>query len=95
MSTYYVYAVHYDSTHSHIEQLKVAQSAGGFQYLSRQDVVNRIYHRTDEFITAVLLNNGQYAPGAKVIIEQVNGGYYLKTVADRTTRDNLSQLPTY
>lgn len=95
MSTYYIYAVHYDSTHSHIEQLKVAQNGCSFIYWSRQEVANRIYRRTDEFITAVATGNGNYERGALVIIDPVDGIYYLKTVADWTTRDNLGSLPEY
>ncbi|WP_432225141.1 DUF3892 domain-containing protein [Enterobacter wuhouensis] len=95
MSTYFVYAVRYNSIHSHIEQLKVAQNGGGFIYWSRQEVVNKIYQRTDEFITAVATGNGKYERGAPVELDPVNGVFYLKTVPDRTTKDNLGSLPEY
>ncbi|WP_409418510.1 DUF3892 domain-containing protein [Pseudescherichia sp.] len=95
MSNYYVYAVRYNSNHSHIDVLRVSQGGGVSVDLRRQEVVSRIFNETDVFITAIQRSDGQYYQGARVIIDPVGGNFYLKTVADGIARDNLEQLPQF
>ena len=75
--------------------LRVSQGGGASVEFRRQDVVNRIFNESDVFITILQRSDGQYYHGARVIIDPVGGVFYLKTVPDGTTRDNLGQLPEF
>lgn len=96
MSIYYVHAVHYNWEHTHIEALQVILSGSSQnEEFSRQRVVNDIMYSLNEYYTFYPNSNSDYQVGARVILDYVNGVYYLKTVADYTTADNLSSLREY
>lgn len=96
---YYIYKVHYSTAHKHKEHIeKVLTTTSLYRKdateKTRATVVNDIKNNNRTVYSAPT-KNGDLEKGAKVITERVNNEDYIKTVADRTTRDNLDELPTY
>lgn len=93
-----VSAVRYSAGNGHIVAVKVhVYDAAKNQMLekgemTRDEVVKHI-HAGKTFVT-ILVQDGKWIAGAPLqIISLVTD--YLKTKADKTTKDNLEALPTY
>ncbi|RPI19207.1 MAG: DUF3892 domain-containing protein [Ignavibacteriae bacterium] len=91
---YYIYEVLYSSTNKkHIEKVKTTTSLyrkDGTEK-TRSEVVNDL-SRFGKVIYSAPPNNGGLKKGARVITEYLIGIYYIKTVRDKTTQDNLDEL---
>ncbi len=96
---YYIYKVHYSTAHKNREHIeKVLTTKSLYQKdateKTRTEVVDDI-NTYKKVIYSAPPDNGGLKKGARVITEYLNGKYYIKTVADNTTKDNLDELPTY
>lgn len=91
-----IYAVRYDEHHCHIETLFGAvdqgDSMGRRDTFSRQTVIRAI-EQGSKFCTVYQAEPGRYVRGAMLRVIEVGGKKYVTTVADRTARDNLGNLP--
>ena len=90
-------AVKYKSDHTHIIQVKQHEDSdaqvGSAQIASRQTVVSNI--KAGYTYATIYSDGGKWKFGQRVIIDPVNGIEYIKTLADRTTKDNLGELPEF
>jgi hypothetical protein len=96
---YYIYEVHYSITHTHKEHIEKVKTTTSLYRKdgtekTRAEVVNDI-NLYGKVVYSAPPNNGGLKKGAKVITEYLYSTYYIKTIADGTTRDNLDELPTY
>jgi len=96
-ANFLISAVRYNSDHTHIIQVQQHvdsdTSVGIGQVVSRQTVVSNIKSRYT--YATIYSNDGKRKLGQRIIIDPVNGIEYIKTLADRTTRDNLGELPEF
>ncbi|MEQ9946309.1 DUF3892 domain-containing protein [Pectobacterium aroidearum] len=94
---YYVSAVDYNSDDTHISRLNVHKvgSDGKFNSkpieMTRPEVIELI-KQGKSFSTIVAASDGGWKLGAKLEIIQVTTDY-LKTKSDKSTKDNLENLP--
>jgi len=96
-ANFLISAVKYNSDHTHIIQVKQHVDSdtqvGIAQVVSRQTVVSNI---KSGYTYATIYPDGEkWKIGQRIIIYPVNGIEYIKTLADRTTRDNLGELPEF
>lgn len=93
---FYIIKVHYHINNDYIEKVKcVTNLSDTSEYdKSREEVVKDINIFKKKIFTATESYIGRIK-GAKVITEIVNDIYYIKTVPDKTKRDNLDELPKY
>jgi hypothetical protein len=95
---YLISAVRYNSTETHIDSVRIhvdnGDSVGAGVHESRQTVVNRL-GAGYTFMTITAGDDGKWNKGAKVQTITIDGVKYIKTVADRTTKDNLGALPRF
>ena len=96
-ANFLISAVKYNSDHTHIVQVKQHQDSdtqvGSAQIVPRQTVVSNI--KAGLTYATIYSNGGKWNIGQRVIIDPVNGIEYIKTLADRTTKDNLGELPEF
>jgi hypothetical protein len=97
---YVITKVHFNAAETHIEEVEVADGSdsgiGTKRYEKRSTVIANLRARRT-YITAPPSRNEprQVTKGAQVNIVVVNGVEYIRTDADKTTRDNLDNLPRY
>jgi hypothetical protein len=91
-------AVRMDPTGHHIETVLArtdnGSSLGKDEYITRAAVVRAIEGGT-RFCTIYQRSDGKWVLGAHVEVITIYGSKYLRTDADRTTADNLGQLPRF
>lgn len=91
-------AVRFNPRGTHIDFLRVHpdndSTVGPSMDYPRQTIVDAIREGTT-LMTIVSDSNNQWAPGQRVYIVNIHGTDYLKTYDDRTTRDNLDDLPRF
>jgi len=94
---YGISAVRYDGE-TRIDQVRVHKNSKGIMDNSeiwpRRDVIAAL-KMNFELITLIDNDQGQWVMGSKVVIDDVGGTDYIKTVKDGTTRDNLDNLPRF
>ncbi|OEC84964.1 MULTISPECIES: DUF3892 domain-containing protein [Methanobacterium] len=94
---YGISAVRYDGE-TRIDQVRVHKNNKGIMDNSeiwpRRDVIAAL-KMNFELITLIDNDQGQWVMGSKVVIDDVGGTDYIKTVKDGTTRDNLDNLPRF
>lgn len=93
---YYVSAVKYNSDNTHIATLRVHEvgSDGNFKKpieMTRPQVIELI-NKKKTFSTMTVGKDKKWVQGAKLEVTPVTTDY-LKTTADKSTRDNLENLP--
>jgi len=95
---YCITAVQFNEKHTHINQVKRrvdnGESLGESSIVSRQTVVADLKRGTS-YITVFKGADDKWSKGQKVFIVTLNGTEYIKTVEDKTTRDNLDELPEF
>ncbi|MED0758860.1 DUF3892 domain-containing protein [Aneurinibacillus thermoaerophilus] len=102
MSKYVIVEVHYveNEETKYIEEVKTNMLTSENKvveissFVKRESVINRIIFNIDEYWTAIK-ENGEWKIGAKVIVEELDGNKFIKTVKNGKKEDNLSELPTY
>ena len=96
LGDYGISAVRYNG--DHIDQVRVHKNSGGkvdeSEIWPRRDVIAAL-RMNFELITLIGNDQGQWVIGAKVIIDDIDGADYIKTVNDSTMRDNLDSLPRF
>jgi hypothetical protein len=94
---YGISKVKYDDKHKHIVEVKrlkdLGENFGPEESWSRVSVINDINNNIT--YTTIVMKDNKWTKGAKVIVEAVNGYYYIKTVPDNTETDNLGNLEEY
>jgi hypothetical protein len=92
-----VVAVRYSPCGSHIESVQIVEdlgnSTGAVQVVTRHAVVDAIRKGTT-FCSATKGTDGKWKKGAAVDEYPVTT-HFIKTVADKTERDNLDHLPRF
>lgn len=95
---YCISHVRYDSSKTHIEQVKIhpdlGDSLGVPSTWVRDDVLDALRNK-ESFCTITSGANNEWLQGAKVQITTIGGIDYIKTVKDSTEKDNLGKLPTF
>lgn len=97
MASYYVSAVNYNSDGTHIAKLKVHKVTGEGKFSSSGEELTRpkvieLIKNGDTFTTIVPGSEGKWNIGSKLEIFPVTTDY-LKTKNDKSTKDNLENLP--
>lgn len=91
-------AVRFDSAHTHIDKVRVHldnETLFGPQVeKSRQDVVSAI-RKGVLFVTILKGDDGNWKKGQPVFIITLNGKEYIKTIENKTEKDNLDNLPEF
>ncbi len=94
---YGISAVRYDGE-THIDQVRVHKNnrdkVDKSEIWPRRDVIAAL-RMNFEIITLIYNDQGQWVIGSKVVIDDIGGTDYIKTVKDGTTRDNLDNLPRF
>lgn len=94
---YCISEVHYNSDHSRIISCKVHPDLGDDLGVSsvqiKQQIVNNLLNRVT-YITTIK-KDGAYIKGDNVICYLVNNEYFIRTDGNKTTSDNLGELPEY
>jgi hypothetical protein len=94
---YCISAVKYASTGDHIDRVRVHVDSdtgvGPGKEYTRTEVV-KLLDQGKSFITITRTSDGKWSRGAAVQIFPVLTNY-LKTTADKTTKDNLEKLPNF
>jgi len=95
---YCITAVSFNTKHSHIEEVRRrvdnGDTLGTGSDVSRETVVADI-KRGVTYVTVFKDDKGDWRKGQAVFIVTINGEEYIKTVEDRTTKDNLDNLPEF
>ncbi len=95
---YCISHVRYNSSKTHIEQVKVREdlgdSLGEPSTWERADVLDSL-RNNESFCTITEDTNNNWIQGAKVKIVTINGTDYIKTEKDSTEKDNLGKLPKF
>ncbi len=95
---YGISEVRYDSDHTHITMVRVrpdnGDEFGPSEDRRREDVVDEIKKGTS-YITIIKNEKGDWTKGQAVIVVEVNGVEYIKTVDNDTESDNLEELPEF
>jgi hypothetical protein len=93
---YYIYKVHYSTHRVHIESVrtKMSLTESGYTEKTRGEVVKDI-NTLKKVIYSAPPDNSGLKKGQRVITELLDDVYYIKTIPDKTKRDNLDELPTY
>jgi len=94
---YIITAVRFNSAGTHIEAVEIrvdnGDTAGPPSNASRAQVVAALEDGTT-FCTATKGSDGKWHKGAAAKVITIDGQKYIRTKADRTTKDNLDDLPT-
>jgi hypothetical protein len=61
----------------------------------RRSIVKAIDSDGISFVTAFKGNDGKWKKGEDVFVIEIGGDKYIKTKRDRTTKDNLDNLPEF
>lgn len=95
---YLISAVRYNDKHTHINQVKVhedkGETVGSSTDWLRQSVINYI-KKGYTFCTIVMGSDNKWQKGQKVIVVNIRGVEYIKTVDNGKESDNLENLPEY
>lgn len=95
---YGISAVRYNSKETHIDQVRIHKNNGGAVgpagIWSRQQVVSTL-KLNYKIITLPKDSSGNWLVGAEVMIINVAGTEYIKTVNDGAASDNLENLPRF
>jgi hypothetical protein len=93
---YYIYSMHYSTTHKHIEKVLTTTSlyTKNANEMRREDIVKDI-NDNNKIIYSAPPDGIWLKKGAKEITEKLNGKYYIRTVPDGREEDNLDALSTY
>lgn len=96
---FYVVGVSYNSDDSHIKDLKLRASSGTSSIASKDEVKSRpevikMMKAGKKFMSATAKDGKSWTPGAALQIVPVTTEY-VKTVADKSERDNLDHLPRF
>jgi len=95
---YCISAVRFNNEHTHIDTVRKHtdgdSTIGDGTEVSRRIVISDL-KRGVTYVTIFKEQNGKWQKGQKVYIVTVNGTEYIKTVEDRTTKDNLDNLPEF
>jgi hypothetical protein len=95
---YCITAVRFNERHTHIDQVKRrvdnGDSLGETSIVSRQAVIADL-KRGISHITVFKGVDDKWSKGQEVFIVTLNGIEYIKTVEDKTTKDNLDELPEF
>lgn len=97
---YLISEVSYTETNTtkHISQVKVhidnGDSVGVSSIWSRQDVMNAL-DLNSTFFTIIKNANKEWTKGAEVKKIWEYNNWYIKTLKDNTTKDNLENLPEF
>lgn len=91
-------AVRYDENQDHIIKVKRRLDNGNTlekeEERTRSQVVNAIENKGYTYVTSYKKDNEWYK-GQKVHIINVDGKKYLRTDSNKTTKDNLGELPEF
>lgn len=95
---YYISAVRFNVAHTHIDRVRVFHDDDG--KLGAQTVETRVdvifaIRDGKTFVTIFKNADGKWEKGQSVFIVKIEGNEYIKTVADKTTVDNLDNLPEF
>jgi hypothetical protein len=95
---YGVCAVRYNSSHTHIDRVKIrpdnGDTIGAAAEHSRANIVEAL-KRGVTFVTILQDGSGKWVKGQTVFIIRVNGVEYIKTVDNSRAVDNLENLPEF
>lgn len=95
---YCISEVRYNSSNTHIEQVKVRQDLGNKlgspSIWGREDVLDSL-RNNESFCTVTLGNDNKWNQGASVKKVTISGNDYIKTKKDSSEEDNLGELPTF
>lgn len=95
---YCISAVRFNDKHTHIDQVRrhedMGNTIGVASVVDRETVVADIKRGTT-YVTIFKGSDEKWSKGQPVFITKINGTEYIKTVEDRTTRDNLDELPEF
>jgi hypothetical protein len=95
---YCISAVRFNAQHTHIDQVRRYIDNGdtlrSTSEVSRDTVVADL-RRGVTYVTIFKGDTDTWKKGQTVFIIKLNGTEYIKTVEDRTTRDNLDELPEF
>ena len=98
-SDFAIYAVRFNSQNTHIDYVRAyecTESGLGNSFdFSRQDAASRIDVSGTKFVTTVLGSDNKYYKGQIVETVPINGLKYLRTMNDKSERDNLDNLPRF
>lgn len=96
MTFFYISAIRMDSANQHIEWVRVHEinnsKLGTGMLTSRAFVAALIHTGTIEFRTITKIGSEPWKAGAKV---EVTSNGYITTNPNKTTLDNLGNLPTF
>ncbi|CAI3960654.1 unnamed protein product [Commensalibacter communis] len=91
-------AVRYDENQEHIIKVKRRLDNGETlekeEERTRSQVVNAIENKGYTYVTSYK-KNGEWYKGKNVSIIKVDGKKYLRTDSNKTTQDNLGELPEF
>jgi hypothetical protein len=103
ITNFWISEIKYDSTHSHIEEVKVSRFNKTYDNFSgindglwrtRDNIVKNIQNKKEEFYTIYFdESEKKYKPGKFVNIFSIGGNDYLKTEKNNIQKDNLGDLP--
>ncbi len=95
---YCISAVRYDSTGNHIEKVQVCEdygkTLGNFEEWLRNNVILAL-DNNKTFVTIINNEGGSCSIGTNVHVINVNGTKYIRTDKDKTTHDNLGNIPRF
>lgn len=92
-----IFEVAYNYKHTHIEAVRCyddnGESVGALTQLTRREVITKI--RAGYTFCTIFKNGTKWNKGAMVEVVNIDGEDFIKTVADRTKKDNLENLPEF
>ena len=95
---YCISAVRYNSTGNHIEKVQVCEdygnTLGNFEEWLRSNVISAL-DNNKTFVTIIKNEGGSCSIGTDVHVVNINGTKYIRTDNNKTTRDNLEDLPKF
>lgn len=90
--------VRFNAPHTHIDKVRVRpdneKSFGLPIEYSRLDIVSAIRKGTS-FVTIFKGDEGNWNKGQSVFVIRINGQDYIKSVENKTEKDNLDNLPEF
>lgn len=94
---YGISAIRYDSDDQYIDQVKVHEdkgdTIGASKNWSRKEVLSAM--DDDKTFSTILKENEKWKKGQDVHIITVDGRRFLRTDANKKSKDNLEKLPKY
>jgi hypothetical protein len=95
---YGISAVRFNASHTHIDKVRVhpdnGVTIGASTECSRTDIVAAIKKGTT-YVTILKGSDDKWKKGQPVIIININGTDYIKTVDNGKAADNLDNLPEF